>query len=122
KLLVNEFLGGGAGGCVCGPPNLHPGTDYSAPTGTPVPAAETGVVVKIEQNELAFVDGPDAGHCGRYVVIKHDYPNGRSVFTRYAQLGRLVDGDGGPIAVGTRVMKKGKIGEVGSSNLFHFEV
>lgn len=123
-LLVNDFsVGSAANGCICGPANFHPGTDYTAPqAGMPVPAADAGVVVKIETNELALVDVSDIGHCGRYVVMKHAYPNGRSVFTRYAQLGRLVGDDGRPIAVGSRVVKRGKIGEVGSSNLFHFEI
>jgi hypothetical protein len=79
-------------------------------------------VVKAEENELALVDTPSTGHCGRYIVIKHSYPNGRSAFTRYAELGRLVGADGRPIAAGMHVMKNAKIGEVGSRNSFHFEV
>ena len=101
---------------------MHPGTDFSAPEGTPVPAADDGIVVKVEQDEQAVVDAPTAGHCGRYVVIKHSYPNGRSVFTRYAQLGRVVAGDGKPLAVGVQVKKNDKVGEIGSRKFFHFEV
>src|SRR5262249_54843634 len=67
-------------------------------------------------------DAPTVGRCGRYIVIKHSYPNGRSVFTRNAQLGRIVGGDGKRLAVGMHVKKDDKIGEVGSSKLFHFEV
>jgi hypothetical protein len=55
-------------------------------------------------------------------VIKHDYPNGRVVFTRYAQLGRLVGSDGQPLTPGTRVTGMDKIGEVGSSKIMHFEI
>jgi murein DD-endopeptidase MepM/ murein hydrolase activator NlpD len=65
---------------------------------------------------------PKIGRCGRYVVIKHSYPNGHVVFTRYAQLGRIVDADGRPIVPGTRVKKSDKIGEVGSSKILHFEI
>ena len=109
-------------GCGCGSTEFHPGVDYSAPEGTPVPAADDGVVVKVEENEQASVDAPNAGRCGRYVVLKHSYPNGRSAFTHYAQLGRLVSPDGKPLVVGTRIMKNDKIGEVGSRKTLHFEV
>jgi|SRR3954447_19044861 hypothetical protein len=40
----------------------------------------------------------------------------------YAQLGRIVDADGRPLAPGARVRKATKIGEVGSSAILHFEV
>jgi murein DD-endopeptidase MepM/ murein hydrolase activator NlpD len=135
-LLVNEFLtdaskpgtpagqpaGSKASGCGCGTPDFHPGTDYAADEGTPVPAAEDGVVVKVEEDEQALGDTPSAGRCGRYVVIKHAYPNDRSVFTRYAQIGRLIGGDGKPIAVGMHVMRADKIGEVGTARTLHFEI
>jgi murein DD-endopeptidase MepM/ murein hydrolase activator NlpD len=94
----------------------------SAPEGSPVPVMADGVVVRVEQDETANVDVPSAGKCGRYIVVKHSYPNGRSAYTRYAQLGRLVGNDGTPITVGQQVKAKDKIGEVGSQGRFHFEV
>jgi hypothetical protein len=132
-LLVNEFAAATAGnaaalsvgkasGCGCGTPDFHPGTDYSTTEGTPVLAAEDGVVVKAEDDEQALVDTPTAGRCGRYVVLEHSYPNGRSTFTRYAQLGRVVGGGDKPLVVGSHVTKKDKIGEIGSSKTLHFEV
>jgi len=115
-LLVNEFFSNG-----CGSPN-NPGVDLSGPVGAAIRAADEGVVVKVEENEQALVDTPSAGPCGRYVVIKHTYPNGRSVFTRYAQLGPMVGANGAAMAAGVYIIKGGKIGEVGSEGGFHFEV
>jgi hypothetical protein len=137
-LLVNEFLAGKgndpgrpgssqsadgqpASECECGV-GFHPGADYSAAEGTPVPAWDDGVVVKVEENEQALVDTPTAGRCGRYVVIKHSYSNNRSAFTRYAQLGSVGAGDGKPITVGMHVKKGDGIGQVGTKKTLHLEV
>jgi hypothetical protein len=136
-LLVNEFStdsGDGPAGagkqaqqsaspCGCGTPDFHPGTDMTNDAeGARVQSVDDGVVVKIEQDERAVVDVPNIGRCGRYVVIKHDYPDGRVVFTRYAQLGRIVGSDGQPLTPGTRVTGMDKIGEVGSSKIMQFEI
>src|SRR5262245_24969348 len=82
-IVVNEFSAKqgkhGAGAttdCGCGK-QFHSGSDFSAPSGTPVPVMEDGIVVKLEDDEQAIVDTPTAGACGRYVVIKHTFPNGR---------------------------------------------
>jgi len=109
--------------CGCGTADFHPGIDVTNDAaGAPVQTVDDGVVVKVEADEQAAVDVPNIGRCGRYVVVKHSYPNGHVVFTRYAQLGRIVDTDGRPIAPGTRIKKADKIGEVGSSKILHFEV
>ena len=140
-LLVNEFSteagndqakSGAASGqtadgtappCGCGSADLHPGVDMTSDTaGAPVQAVDDGIVVKVEEDEQASVEAQNIGRCGRYVVVKQSYPNGNTVFTRYAQLGRVVGADGRPIAPGTRVKKEDKIGEVGSSKILHFEV
>jgi len=136
-LLVNEFSSGdgndrgnsgssylAAAGqrvseCECGV-GFHPGADYSAAEGTPVPAWEDGVVVKVEEDEQALVDTPTGGRCGRYVVIKQNYPNNRSAFTRYAQLGSV--GAGKRITVGMHIRKGDRIGQVGSRQTLHLEV
>ncbi len=127
-IIINEFVsqqtdtGQNSGkDCGCGR-DFHSGLDYSAPEGTAVPVMADGIVVRVEQDEAADVDVPSAGKCGRYVVVKHTYPNGRSAYTRYAQLGRLVGSDGKPIILGQQVKAKDKIGEVGSQGRFHFEV
>jgi murein DD-endopeptidase MepM/ murein hydrolase activator NlpD len=138
-LLVNEFktdAGNGAAKspsdqaangttppCGCGSPDFHPGVDMTSETaGAPVQAVDDGVVVKVELDERATVDDPKIGRCGRYIVLKHSYPSGLVVFTRYAQLDRVVDANGRPIAAGARIKKSDKIGEVGSSKILHFEV
>ncbi|MEH2612845.1 murein DD-endopeptidase MepM/ murein hydrolase activator NlpD [Bradyrhizobium sp. AZCC 1693] len=128
-IVVNEFSGPPsqqgsekeAADCGCGQ-QFHSGSDYSAPAGTPVPVMEDGIVVKLEDNETATVDTPTAGQCGRYVVVKHSFANGRAAYSRYAQLGKLVGHDGRPIAVGQQLKAKDTIGEVGSKGRFHFEI
>jgi hypothetical protein len=109
--------------CGCRTADFHPGVDMTNDVaGAPVHAVEDGVVVKVEEDEQAAVEALNIGRCGRYVVVKQSYPNGHVVFTRYAQLGRIVDADGRAIAPGTRIKKNDKIGEVGSSKILHFEV
>jgi peptidase M23-like protein len=125
-ILVNEFKAtqdkpGATADCGCGK-QFHSGSDYSAPSGTPVPVMEDGIVVKLEDDEQATVDTPTAGACGRYVVIKHTFPNGRVAYSRYADLGKLAGRDGKPMAIGQQVKAKDTIGEVGSQGRFHFEV
>jgi Peptidase family M23 len=127
-IVINEFVTpqaeadrNGNQDCGCGK-DIHSGLDFEAAEGTPVPSMADGVVVKVEQNEKADVDVPSAGKCGRYVVLKHSYPNGRAYYTRYAQLGRLVGKDGKPIAVGRRFKAKEPIGQVGKQGRFHFEI
>jgi murein DD-endopeptidase MepM/ murein hydrolase activator NlpD len=118
-ILVNEFTA--PQDCGCGK-QLHSGPDYSAPPGTPVPVMAEGIVVKLEDDELATVNTPTAGRCGRYVVVKHTFSNGRVAYSRYAQLGKLTGRDGKPIALGQQVKDKDAIGEVGSKGRFHLEV
>jgi len=109
--------------CGCGSADFHPGIDMTNDVEKAVVrAVDDGVVVKVEQDEQASVDVPNVGRCGRYVVIKHSYPNGRAVFTRYAQLGRVAGSDGQPLAPGARISREDRIGEVGSRKILHFEV
>ena len=104
-------------------PEFHPGVDFTSDkAGAPVRPMDDGVVVRVEQDEQASVDAFGIGRCGRYVVLKHSYPNGRVVFTRYAQLGRIAGSDGRPIAVGATIRKKDRIGEVGPTKTLHLEL
>jgi len=134
-LLVNEFLTprstARAGkpkdttmtSCGCWIQDEHPGVDFTADeAGGPAPAMADGVVVKIEEREQAPADLPIIGGCGRYVVLKHTYPNGRIVYTRYARLGRIVGPNGQALVVGARVKAKDAIGEIGPSKVLHFEI
>jgi len=108
--------------CDCGPGAVHTGVDWSAKPGTAVPVATDGVIVRIENDELAAMPGEAPGSCGRYVVVRHSHPSGRVAFTRYAHLGRIAGKGGTPLAVGAKVAKGNSVGEVGTKGLLHMEV
>jgi murein DD-endopeptidase MepM/ murein hydrolase activator NlpD len=87
----------------------HTGTDFGAPTGTPVMSTANGTVMFAGTN----------GGYGRMIEIRHF--NGYT--TRYAHLSRFADG----IRVGTRVSQKQVIGYVGATGLataphLHYEL
>jgi murein DD-endopeptidase MepM/ murein hydrolase activator NlpD len=77
----------------------HEGTDYGAPTGTPIKAAGVGRVISA---------GWKGGY-GRAVVLQH----GDNITTLYAHMSRLGKG----IKRGTRVKQGQTIGYVGSSGM-----
>jgi hypothetical protein len=133
-LLVNEFLTPKSSpradkpadktmaSCGCWTHDEHPGVDFTSDKrGGPVAAMADGVVVKIETSEQAPTDLPVIGGCGRYVVLKHTYPNGGIVYTRYVQLG-VVGPKGPALAVGTTVKARDTIGEIGPNRVLHFEL
>lgn len=134
-LLVNEFLTPRSfpradkpadktmTSCGCWTQDEHPGVDFTSDKpGGPVAAMADGVVVKIENSEQAPGDLPLIGGCGRYVVLKHTYPNGGIVYTRYVQLGRIVGLKEEALAMGANVKAKDTIGEIGPSKVLHFEI
>lgn len=110
----------GGRACDCGTGGFHFGIDLPAAPGAAVTAADRGVVVKVEDDEFALTEG--GGRCGRYLVIRHNFPNGRIVYTRYAHLGRIIGEKGRRIAAGLTVERHEKIAEAGGSKLFHFEI
>ncbi|KAA1170681.1 peptidoglycan DD-metalloendopeptidase family protein [Marinobacter salinexigens] len=77
----------------------HEGTDYGAPTGTPIKAAGDGRVLS----------AGNKGGYGRAVVLQH----GDNITTLYAHMSRLGKG----IKRGTRVKQGQTIGYVGSSGM-----
>ncbi len=77
----------------------HLGTDYAAPTGTPILAVGNGVVER-----AGFTSGN-----GNYVKIRHD----RTYETQYLHMSRFAKG----IRAGSRVQKGDVIGYVGSTGL-----
>jgi murein DD-endopeptidase MepM/ murein hydrolase activator NlpD len=77
----------------------HEGTDYGAPTGTPIKAAGVGRVISA---------GWKGGY-GRAVVLQH----GDNITTLYAHMSRLAKG----IRKGSRVKQGQTIGYVGSSGM-----
>jgi hypothetical protein len=116
---------------------IHEGIDFPAPTGTPVLAAASGTVARVdqsfldwnpEQQDIALVEAVTLGYTpaatldrirGRQVWIDH----GKGLITRYAHLSAVA-----PLAVGERIDAGALIGEVGSSGYpqggphLHFEV
>jgi hypothetical protein len=133
-LLVNEFEAPNSGAavaakeamsapCGCGTPEFHPSGDMTMDKeGAPVGVMDDGIVLRVEQDDQAAVEAFGIGRFGRYVVVKHSYPNGHLMFRRYAQLGRIVGADGQPLATGAAIRKADKIGEIGPSKTLHFEI
>ena len=86
---------------------FHSGVDLAAPHGTPVKAAETGIVI---------MAGSYGGY-GNTVIIDH----GGNIATQYSHLSSI------KVKVGDAVLKGGDIGGVGSTGLstgnhLHFEI
>ena len=116
---------------------IHEGIDFPVPTDTPVLAAASGTVARIdvsfvdwssEQQDSALDDALALGYTpaatldrirGRQVWIDH----GKGVITRYAHLSSVE-----PLAVGQKIEAGTPIGRVGSSGYpqggphLHFEV
>ncbi len=116
---------------------VHEGIDFPAPTGTPVLAAGSGTVARVdqsfldwdrEQQDIALYEALTLGYTpaatldrirGRQVWIDH----GKGLITRYAHLSAVE-----PLVVGQHIDAGTLIGEVGSSGYpqggphLHFEV
>ena len=94
---------------ILGYTKMHTGTDFAAPTGTPIYAAGSGVIEKAGWN----------GGYGKYVLIRH--ANGYK--TAYAHMSRIERG----ITPGARVTQGQTIGRVGTTGRstgphLHYEV
>jgi murein DD-endopeptidase MepM/ murein hydrolase activator NlpD len=116
---------------------IHEGIDFPAPPGTPVLAAASGTVARVdvsfldwnrEQQEIALYEALTLGYTpaatldrirGRQVWIDH----GKGLVTRYAHLSAVES-----LIVGQEIEAGAKLGEVGSSGYpqggphLHFEV
>ena len=116
---------------------IHEGIDFPAPSETPVLAAASGTVVRVdvsfldwnrEQQDVALYEALTLGYTpaatldrirGRQVWIDH----GKGVITRYAHLFAVE-----PLVVGQRIEAGALVGQVGSSGYpqggphLHFEV
>lgn len=95
-----------------GQTEFHPGQDYPAPSGTPIPTASSGTVV---------YSGFNTSY-GNVVIIESTGADGQSYYTLYAH----ENGVGMP-TVGTNVHQGDTIGQVGTTGLsfgahLHFEV
>jgi murein DD-endopeptidase MepM/ murein hydrolase activator NlpD len=94
---------------ISGYTRLHKGTDFAAPTGTPIYAAGNGMVERASRN----------GGYGNYIRIKHT----RGYETAYAHLSKYAKG----IRAGKKVKQGEVIGYVGSTGAstgphLHYEV
>ncbi len=94
---------------ILGYSRMHRGTDFAAPTGTPIYAAGSGTIESLGRN----------GGYGRYIRIRH---NG-SLKTAYAHMSRYARG----LGRGSRVQQGQVIGYVGTSGRstgphLHYEV
>lgn len=86
---------------------MHTGTDISAPTGTPIVAANAGVVVT-----ATF-----ASSYGNYIMIDH----GGGVITLYAHASKLLVSEGDIVEQGDIIMETGSTGWSTGPHL-HFEI
>jgi len=77
----------------------HNGLDIAAPIGTPVYAADNGVVVHVDYNGLYY-------QYGRYILIQH----ANNLSTLYAHLSRYVVSDGQTVKRGDLI---GYVGDTG---------
>ncbi len=107
----------GQGGGTFGAPRghgggTHTGIDIAAPVGTPVVAADDGVIVAIRPN-------PSTTY-GNQVVIRH--ANG--VYTVYAHLGTVEEMPGNRVIAGQEIGTVGRTGNVppAADSHLHFEV
>ena len=94
---------------ILGYSRMHKGTDFAAPTGTPIFAAGDGVIVKIGRN----------GGYGNYIQIRHN----SEFSTAYAHISRFAKG----LRKGTRVEQGKVIAYVGTTGRstgphLHYEV
>ncbi|MGR3935410.1 M23 family metallopeptidase [Streptomyces sp. BRA346] len=90
----------------------HSGQDFVVPSGTPVRAVHTGVVVKA--GPYGAGDGPAYGNA---IVIKHD----NDTYTQYAHLSRIDVRIGQSVTTGQQIGLSGSTGNSTGPHL-HFEV
>lgn len=109
-------------GCSCGSTEFHSGEDWSGAEGSVVHAVERGRVVALVPKAGVTDDGSGTAHCGRYIVLRHAFPNGKLAYTRYAQLGSIESAYHRPIHIGDIVRKGQALGRIGKQGSFHFEV
>ncbi|MFD5428072.1 M23 family metallopeptidase [Streptomyces sp. NPDC127084] len=90
----------------------HSGQDFAVPTGTPVKAANGGVVVKAGPG-----GGGDGSAYGNAIVIKH----GNGKYSQYAHLSKVNVYVGQAVKTGQRIALSGNTGNSSGPHL-HFEI
>lgn len=90
--------------------SYHGAVDFAVPIGTPVYAAETGVVIKIANLTYSY---------GTYVVIQH--ANGLQSWYAHGTSGSICVSPGQTVSRGQKIMSSGNSGHSSGPHL-HFEV
>lgn len=90
--------------------SYHGAVDFAVPTGTPVYAAETGVVIKTANLTYSY---------GTYVVIQH--ANGLQSWYAHGTSGSICVSPGQTVSRGQKIMSSGNSGHSSGPHL-HFEV
>jgi murein DD-endopeptidase MepM/ murein hydrolase activator NlpD len=93
----------------------HPGVDFGAPNGTPIPAAADGVV---------WYSGFNSSY-GNTVILQHEGHDGSVFYTLYAHMnGNEMRGVGEEVSAGQTIGQVGNTGAVfgPTGNHLHFEV
>ncbi len=90
--------------------SYHGAVDFAVPIGTPVYAAETGVVIKTANLTYSY---------GTYVVIQH--ANGLQTWYAHGTSGSICVSPGQTVSRGQKVMSSGNSGHSSGPHL-HFEV
>lgn len=93
---------------ISGKRKMHTGIDLAAPAGTPILAAESGTVIRVQNLSTGY---------GRNVIISH----GSNIATLYAHMSSVNVSAGQTVSRGQKI---GGVGTTGSStgNHLHFEV
>src|SRR2546426_1497991 len=103
---------------------FHPGLDFAAPAGTPVPAASDGTVVYSGYNQGP--QGSDRGGYGYTVIIQSTGADGSTYYTLYAHMQPSdLPSVGDVVASGEPIGHVGNTGYTFGSNdanHLHFEV
>jgi murein DD-endopeptidase MepM/ murein hydrolase activator NlpD len=86
----------------------HDGLDIAGSFGADLYSVADGTVEKVGPNMTGCVGLGCNGGFGNYIVIKHQLPNGRRVYSLYAHMRYKT-----PLTVGTQVSKGTTIGQMG---------
>jgi hypothetical protein len=104
---------------MAGAREAHHGVEFPNASGTPVLAAQTGVVIYVGDDK-AKAFSPWLNFYGNLVILEHEFP-GLTLFTLYAHLSQVFVVSGQNIAAGEVIAEVGASGSAIGSHL-HFEV
>jgi murein DD-endopeptidase MepM/ murein hydrolase activator NlpD len=118
RTIDRSYPYGSTGG---GEYDLHHGVEFLNSFGTPVLAAQDGVVVFADMDDTTLV-GPFHLFYGNVVVLRHTglLPDGQDVYTLYAHLSEIEVAVGDAVVAGEVIGKVGATGAAFGSHL-HFE-